>query len=211
MQVEVYFGDDACTPAGVYSVRNEISALTWIFSLIPASSCKPQTLEAALREALEVRIGEVVGAEEKEARVDDSYRCEKESRLVEWGQRNGVKTKLQIARMLILILQCVFFSLSYQQWFKCVFWTEIDGYGRGAIATEDLKFGDVALEIPISSIISEEYVYNSDMVYHFISSSSIKDCVILMSDYFSSATNSGEDRWDDIWDNDALMDNEGEA
>ncbi|KAH0917082.1 hypothetical protein HID58_024742 [Brassica napus] len=136
-KVEVYFGDDACTPAGVYSVRNEISALTWIFSLIPASSCKPQTLEAALREALEVRIGEVVGAEEKEARVDDSYRCEKESRLVEWGQRNGVKTKLQIAH--------------------------IEGYGRGAIATEDLKFGDVALEIPISSIISEEYVYNSDM------------------------------------------------
>ena len=121
MQVEVYFGDDACTPAGVYSVRNEISALTWIFSLIPASSCKPQTLEAALREALEVRIGEVVGAEEKEARVDDSYRCEKESRLVEWGQRNGVKTKLQIARMLILILQCVFFSLSYQQRFKLCF------------------------------------------------------------------------------------------
>lgn len=111
MQVEVYFGDDACTPAGVYSVRNEISALTWIFSLIPASSCKPQTLEAALREAVEVRIGEVVGAEEKEARVDDSYRCEKEIILVEWGQRNGVKTKLQIARMLILILQCVFFSL----------------------------------------------------------------------------------------------------
>ncbi|KAH0867119.1 hypothetical protein HID58_074141, partial [Brassica napus] len=136
-KVEVYFGDDACTPAGVYSVRNEISALTWIFSLIPASSCKPQTLEAALREAVEVRIGEVVGAEEKEARVDDSYRCEKEIILVEWGQRNGVKTKLQIA--------------------------QIDGYGRGAIATEDLKFGDVALEIPISSIISEEHVYNSDM------------------------------------------------
>ncbi|KAF3596067.1 hypothetical protein DY000_02020511 [Brassica cretica] len=136
-KVEVYFGDDACTPAGVYSVRNEISALTWIFSLIPTSSCKPQTLEAALREAVEVRIGEVVGAEEKEARVDDSYRCEKEIILVEWGQRNGVKTKLQIA--------------------------QIDGYGRGAIATEDLKFGDVALEIPISSIISEEHVYNSDM------------------------------------------------
>ncbi|KAL0802953.1 hypothetical protein Bca101_058129 [Brassica carinata] len=136
-KVEVYFGDDACTQAGVYSVRNEISALTWIFSLIPASSCKPQTLEAAIREAVKVRISEVVGAEEEEARVDDSYRCEKESRLVEWGQRNGVKTKLQIA--------------------------QIEGYGRGAIATEDLKFGDVALEIPISSVISEEYVYNSDM------------------------------------------------
>lgn len=54
---------------------------------------------------------------------------------------------------------------------QCVFiWIGIDGYGRGAIATKDLQFGDVALEIPISSIISEEYVYNSDMVYRVFSS-----------------------------------------
>lgn len=138
-KVEVYFGEDACTPAGIYSVRNEISALSWILSLIPVS-CKMQTQVdtfEALRAALKGRINEVVGAEKEKARVVDSYRCEKESKLVEWGQDNGVKTKLQIA--------------------------QIDGYGRGAIASEDLKFGDVALEIPVSSIISEEYVYNSDM------------------------------------------------
>lgn len=102
MQVEVYFGEDACTPAGLYSIRNEISALSWIISLIPVS-CKLQTqvdtLEA-LRAAVKSRINEVVGAEKEEATVDDSYRCEKERRLVEWGQNNGVKTKLQIARKL---------------------------------------------------------------------------------------------------------------
>ncbi|KFK40267.1 hypothetical protein AALP_AA3G352500 [Arabis alpina] len=135
-KVEVYFGEDACTPSGVYSVRNEISALSWILSLMIPVSCKTQTLEA-LRAAVKSRINDVVGVEKEEVRVDDSYRCGKESRLVQWGQNNGVKTKLKIA--------------------------QIDGYGRGAIATEDLKFGDVALEIPISSIISEEYVYNSDM------------------------------------------------
>ncbi|XP_024016046.1 uncharacterized protein LOC18025402 [Eutrema salsugineum] len=129
-KVEVYFGDDACNSEGIYSVRNEISALSWILSLIPAQ------LEA-LREAVTSRISEVVGSEKEEARVDDRYGCEKESRLLEWGQNNGVKSKLQIA--------------------------QIDGYGRGAVASQDLRFGDVALEIPISSIISEEYVYNSDM------------------------------------------------
>ncbi|KAJ4881506.1 Uncharacterized protein Rs2_38561 [Raphanus sativus] len=71
MQVEVYFGDDACTPGGVYSVRNEVSALTWIFSLIPASY-KTQTFEAALGEAVKLRISEVVGAEEEEAALRES-------------------------------------------------------------------------------------------------------------------------------------------
>ncbi|CAH2051295.1 unnamed protein product [Thlaspi arvense] len=138
-KVEVYFGEDACTSAGLYSVRNEISALSWILSLISVS-CETQTqtetLEA-LREAVKSKISEVVGEEKEEARVDYSYRCEKESRLVEWGQNNGVKSKLQIA--------------------------QIDGYGRGAVASQDLKIGDVAIEIPISSIISEECVNNSDM------------------------------------------------
>lgn len=80
----------------------------------------------------------------------------------------------------------------------CFIWIEIDGYGRGAIATEDLKFGDVALEIPISSIISEEYVYNSDMVYHFfhpdlkIASVSSYQCY-MKSVLLSSVPNLGED------------------
>lgn len=51
--------------------------------------------------------------------------------------------------------------------FVFLFGIEIDGYGRGAIADQDLKFGDVALEIPISCIISEDYVFNSDMVPRF--------------------------------------------
>lgn len=98
--MEVYFGEDACTPEGIYSVRNEISALTWILSLIPVSykmQTQVNSLEA-IRAAVKSRISEVVGAGKEEARVDDSYRCEKESRLLEWGQNNGVKTNLQIAR-----------------------------------------------------------------------------------------------------------------
>lgn len=204
MQVEVYFGEDACTSAGIYSVRNEISALSWILSLIPVS-CEMQTQVdtfEALRAAVKSRISEVVGAETEKARVVDSYRCEKESRLVEWGQDNGVKTKLQIARKLsgfsvmkFEISTMMNRDLFITMWFV---WTEIDGYGRGAIASEDLKFGDVALEIPISSIISEEYVYNSDMVNHFfhsdlkIASVSSYQCY-KMSVLLSSVPNIGED------------------
>ena len=42
---------------------------------------------------------------------------------------------------------------------------DVEGAGRGAVAREDLKVGDTALEIPASLIISEELVKKSDMVW----------------------------------------------
>ncbi|KAI3892599.1 hypothetical protein MKW92_037017 [Papaver armeniacum] len=39
--------------------------------------------------------------------------------------------------------------------------------GRGAVAVEDLEVGECALEIPVSVIISEDIVYESDM-YHIL-------------------------------------------
>ena len=44
------------------------------------------------------------------------------------------------------------------------FYADVEGAGRGTIAKEDLKVGDIALEIPISLLISEELVKTSDMV-----------------------------------------------
>lgn len=43
--------------------------------------------------------------------------------------------------------------------------TDVKDASRGAIAREDLKVGDTALEIPASLIISEELVRESDMVF----------------------------------------------
>lgn len=43
--------------------------------------------------------------------------------------------------------------------------TDVEGAGRGAIALEDLKVGDTALEIPASLIIYEKLVHESDMVF----------------------------------------------
>ncbi|KAL0289287.1 UNVERIFIED_CONTAM: hypothetical protein Sangu_2466200 [Sesamum angustifolium] len=39
----------------------------------------------------------------------------------------------------------------------------VEGAGRGAIANEDLKVGDIALEIPVSVIICEDVLHESDM------------------------------------------------
>lgn len=44
------------------------------------------------------------------------------------------------------------------------FYIDVEGAGRGAIAREDLQVGDIAMEIPASMIISEELLYESDMV-----------------------------------------------
>ncbi|KAK4781331.1 hypothetical protein SAY87_017437 [Trapa incisa] len=40
---------------------------------------------------------------------------------------------------------------------------DIEGFGRGAIAQEDLEVGDIALEIPVPVIISEDAMKGSDM------------------------------------------------
>lgn len=57
-----------------------------------------------------------------------------------------------------MFLMC---SLSY---FVLHYHIDVEGAGRGAISKEDLEVGDTALEIPISLIISEEVMNNSDMV-----------------------------------------------
>lgn len=41
---------------------------------------------------------------------------------------------------------------------------DVGGAGRGAVAMEDLRVGDIALEIPVSIILSEDLVHKSDMV-----------------------------------------------
>lgn len=53
----------------------------------------------------------------------------------------------------------VFFSFSCPH-----FIPDVKGAGRGAIAEKDLKVGDIALEIPVSIIINEELVCQTDMV-----------------------------------------------
>ncbi|XVF34222.1 hypothetical protein REPUB_Repub18cG0040700 [Reevesia pubescens] len=138
-EVELYFGQ--VDELGFYSARNEMEALNLILSLIKtsfSSQVHMQTLALQdLRNAIVNRIHKLGAKDKVENKIDISYKCHKEKCLLQWAENNGVKTRLQIAY--------------------------IEGAGRGAIAMEDLEVGDIALEIPLSIIISEDLVHKSDM------------------------------------------------
>ncbi|CAN6552160.1 unnamed protein product [Malus baccata var. baccata] len=72
--------------------------------------------------------------------IVEGYNSDKQKQLLRRCENSGVKTRLQIAY--------------------------VEGAGRGAIAADNLKVGDTALEIPMSLIISEELV-QADM-YHVL-------------------------------------------
>ncbi|GKC04930.1 SET domain-containing protein, partial [Tanacetum coccineum] len=74
----------------------------------------------------------------------DNWNLEKEKCLLQWGENNGVKTRLDVAY--------------------------VEGAGRGTIAKQDLEVGDVALEIPVSVIISDDLVRETSMEKHDTSS-----------------------------------------
>ncbi|XP_062096433.1 uncharacterized protein LOC133802178 [Humulus lupulus] len=82
-------------------------------------------------------IGNCSDANSIKSVIVEDHSCDKEKCLVQWGEDNGMKSRLRIAY--------------------------VEGAGRGAIAREDLKAGDTALEIPTSLIISEELMKKSDM------------------------------------------------
>ncbi|XP_050220001.1 uncharacterized protein LOC126670340 isoform X2 [Mercurialis annua] len=145
-EVEIYFGEnDECSSMEYFSPRNEVEALSSALSLVNEmlSSKKNKELGVLLelRDAVLSRIEDSVENYRLETRIESSCSCDRENDLVEWGQRNGVKSRLEIVY--------------------------IEGAGRGAIVTEDLKVGDIALEIPVSIIISEELVRPCDM-YHIL-------------------------------------------
>ncbi|XP_065851368.1 uncharacterized protein [Euphorbia lathyris] len=145
-EVELYFDDvDRCSSMECFSPRNEVEALNSILAIVNSSLyTKTQTklsILQTLRDAILSRIDKLMEKCRVKTRIDRSYTCEKEKGLAVWGESNGVKSRLEIVY--------------------------IEGAGRGTIATNDLKVGDIALEIPISIIISEELVHQSDM-YHLL-------------------------------------------
>ncbi|KAM7249721.1 hypothetical protein ACFE04_019880 [Oxalis oulophora] len=141
-EMELYFDElEERLSLGVYSPRNEMEALNTILSLIDTSiSCETPVRRHNLHDLRDAVVDKITAFGDKVkvvTKVEKDYSCNKEKCLVEWGESNGVKAKVEIA---------------------CV-----EGAGRGALALEDLKVGDLALEIPISLIISEDILYESDM------------------------------------------------
>ncbi|CAA3030389.1 fructose-bisphosphate aldolase-lysine N-methyltransferase, chloroplastic isoform X1 [Olea europaea var. sylvestris] len=140
-EVELYFSEDAIDLGGFTSLRNELEALDLILKVIDKvlSSGKGATINVLqnLRDVTLDRIHELGKSNGEETRIFRDSNSDKEKCLLEWGVKNGVKTKLDIAH--------------------------VEGAGRGAVAREDLEVGDIALEIPLSVIISEDILHESDM------------------------------------------------
>ncbi|XP_027916187.1 uncharacterized protein LOC114175624 isoform X2 [Vigna unguiculata] len=141
-ELELYFAEeDVCTAKEFYSPRNELEALNSIVLLtdISLSSCTHlhTNILQGLRQTVLDLITDLGDKNSVKGVVEKDHSCDQEERLIEWGESNGVKTQLKIA------------------------YTE--RAGRGAIARKDLNVGDIALEIPVSIIISEELIHETQM------------------------------------------------
>lgn len=141
-EIELYFGGaDSSSLVGFNSPRNELEALHSVLILIDRSisegKLKNKNSLQELRNATVYMIDELGHKFGEETKVVKDYSCEKEKCLLQQGKSNGLHTKLEIAY--------------------------VEGAGRGAIAKEDLKVGDIALEIPASLVISENLVCETDM------------------------------------------------
>ncbi|KNA09545.1 hypothetical protein SOVF_152550 [Spinacia oleracea] len=142
-ETELYFGVGVMNmnlEEEVYSPRNELEALNFILSRL--DRCREKSVEEnvslkAVRDAIITRIYSFGDTYKMETNIIKDT-CDSEKHLMEWAETHGLKSKLNIAY--------------------------IEGAGRGVLAAEDLEVGDIALEIPISVIISEDLVYKSDMI-----------------------------------------------
>ncbi|KAL1335367.1 hypothetical protein HN51_064276 [Arachis hypogaea] len=145
-ELELYFAeDDGCPLVEFYSPRNELEAFDSILSLVDISLSSCTNLHTNILELLRQTILDLISdfgdKNSVKGIVERDHGIDQEERLIKWAESNGVRTQLKIAY--------------------------VQGAGRGAIAREDLKVGDIALEIPSSIIISEELVCETDM-YHVL-------------------------------------------
>lgn len=139
-ELELYFAEDDAS-VEFYSPRNELEALNSIVSLTDKSLSSCPHFHTNILQGLQQKIFDLIsdfGDQNNMKGVLEKYHsCEREEHLIEWGKSHGVKTGLKIAY--------------------------VEGAGRGMIAGKDLKVGDTAIEIPVSIIISEELVLETDM------------------------------------------------
>ncbi|PWA94884.1 SET domain-containing protein [Artemisia annua] len=141
-EVDLYFGRiDASRPVGFCSPRNELDSLQLILSLVDKSNSKDQQMQSKvfqdLRNATLDMIHEFGNNIKEDVKIVPGWNLEKEKCLLQWGENNGVKARLDVAY--------------------------VEGAGRGVIAKEDLEVGDIALEIPVSVIISEDLIRETSM------------------------------------------------
>ncbi|RZR88462.1 hypothetical protein BHM03_00016037 [Ensete ventricosum] len=149
-QKELYFaGDDDIGP---FSPRNEIESLNLILAIISSSISNVKDKAVKVLQLLRdttIAMVKSVADSNIHKMTATKFGTDSEELLLKWGKDHGVRTKLKIA------CKSVYLSFHLP--------TDFEEAGRGAVASEDMGIGDIALEIPESLIISEDLVYNSDM------------------------------------------------
>ncbi|CAH1426704.1 unnamed protein product [Lactuca virosa] len=138
-EVDLYFG--GIDAFGFCSPRNELESLHTILSLVDKSKStseqiRPKVFQDLMNATLN-KIHEFSNNIIEDTKILSKWNLHKEKCLIQWGESNGVKSKLDIAF--------------------------VEGAGRGGIAREDLEVGDIALEIPLSAIISEDLLHETTM------------------------------------------------
>lgn len=141
-EVDLYFAaSDVVQLVKFQNPRNELEALHSVMLLIDNSISTSKHLRVDVLQELHNMTLDKINALGNEIREDtiivENVSCDRETCLLQWGEGEGVKTKLDIAY--------------------------VEGAGRGAIARENLKAGDIALEIPVTVIISEDVMHKSEM------------------------------------------------
>lgn len=100
LQVELYFGEHDAQ-VGFYSTRNELEALNSILLLVNNSLSgqmyKQVNVLQHLQELLIDKIQKMGNKYNEKTKFGKSYICDKEKILVQWGEDNGVRMKLEIA------------------------------------------------------------------------------------------------------------------
>ncbi|RWW00618.1 hypothetical protein GW17_00036408, partial [Ensete ventricosum] len=132
--------------------RNEIESLNLILAIISSSISNVKDKAVKVLQLLRdttIAMVKSVADSNIHKMTATKFGTDSEELLLKWGKDHGVRTKLKIA------CKSVYLSFHLP--------TDFEEAGRGAVASEDMGIGDIALEIPESLIISEDLVYNSDM------------------------------------------------
>lgn len=100
-QVELYFDGNIIHLEDCISPRNELEALHSILEVIDKSLAVENYTMKNIKQSLQKEIAErthKVGVKFKEqTRIVGDFSCDQEKGLLDWGIKNGVKTKLDIA------------------------------------------------------------------------------------------------------------------
>lgn len=122
VQVELYFWeDDASSTVDFYSPRNEVVALNSILRLVENSldGCTEmqKNILQELRNAILYMIANCSDKNSVKSVIVEDNCCDKENCLLQWGEDNGMRSRLRIActyfLSLILFIYFSFFLLLY--------------------------------------------------------------------------------------------------